>query len=215
MAHIHLQDGALPLPALLLWWATAVIILLVCIWWVRRRRTTDPAVITIAAFCTAAAFAVFQVSLPVFGGVHINLTPLIGILTGPFIGGIVVLIVNLLSAAIGHGGYGMIGANIILNIVEVTVSYLVFRVLARLTSSVFTRAAVATVVGLVAGNLVMIGIIVVSGVQGVTLGLAGMIQGLSLIAAVNLGVAVIEALVTGFIVDRIARARPDLVRGVS
>jgi cobalt/nickel transport system permease protein len=215
MAHIHLQDGALPLPALLLWWATAVIIILVCIWWARRRRTTDPAVITIAAFCTAAAFAVFQVSLPVFGGVHINLTPLIGILTGPFIGGIVVLIVNLLSAAIGHGGYGMIGANIILNIVEVTVSYLVFRVLARLTSSVFTRAAVATVVGLVAGNLVMIGIIVVSGVQGVTLGLAGMIQGLSLIAAVNLGVAVIEALVTGFIVDRIARARPDLVRGVS
>ncbi len=215
MAHIHLQDGALPLSALLLWWATAVILLLVCIWLVRRRRTTDPAVITIAAFCTAAAFAVFQVSLPVFGGVHINLTPLIGILTGPFIGGIVVLIVNLLSAAIGHGGYGMIGANLILNIVEVTVSYLVFRVLARLTSSVFTRAAVATVVGLVAGNLVMIGIIVVSGVQGVTLGLAGMIQGLSLIAAVNLGVAVIEALVTGFIVDRIARARPDLVRGAS
>jgi cobalt/nickel transport system permease protein len=215
MAHIHLQDGALPLPALLMWWALAVVILLVCIWWVRRRRTTDPAIITIAAFCTAAAFAVFQVSLPVFGGVHINLTPLIGILTGPFIGGIVVLIVNLLSAAIGHGGYGMIGANVVLNIVEVTVSYLVFRGLVRITTSVFTRAAVATIVGLVAGNLVMIGIIVASGVQGVTLGLAGMIQGLSLIAAVNLGVAVIEALVTGFIVDRIARARPDLVRGVS
>lgn len=213
MAHIHLQDGTLPLQAVAVWWAVAVFLIAVCLWWIRRRRDLDPAVITIAAFCTAAAFAVFQVSIPVFGGVHINLTPLIGILTGPFIGGIVVLIVNLLSAAIGHGGYGTIGANVLINLTEVTSAWLVFRGLFRCGWTIFARAAIATITGLFIGNLVMIAIVVLSGIQGITEGPAGLAAGLSLIAAINLGIAVIEALLTGFIVDRIARARPGLVPG--
>ena len=88
--------------------------------------------ITLAAFCTAAAFAVFQVSIPLFGGVHLNLTPLIGILVGPVIGSFIVLIVNILSAAIGHGGWGLIGANLLVNIIEVIVAYSLFRGLKKI-----------------------------------------------------------------------------------
>jgi hypothetical protein len=63
------------------------------------------------AFITWLSFAIFQVNIPFAGGVHMNLTPLIGILAGPSIGSLIVLIVNILSAAIGHGGWGLIGAN--------------------------------------------------------------------------------------------------------
>lgn len=63
-------------------------------------KKIDNKKITLAAMLTAASFAIFQVSIPLFGGVHINLTSLIGILAGPAIGGIIVLIVNILLALI-------------------------------------------------------------------------------------------------------------------
>ena len=72
---------------------------------------------------TAASFAIFQVNIPLFGGVHMNLTPLIGILGGPAVGGVIVFIVNVLSAAIGHGGWILIGANVLVNMTEVSAAF--------------------------------------------------------------------------------------------
>jgi cobalt/nickel transport system permease protein len=39
-----------------------------------------------------------------------------------------------------------------------------------------------------------------------------MLYGLSLLAGVNMGVAVIEAIVTGYIVSYIEKVRPDMLR---
>jgi cobalt/nickel transport system permease protein len=58
----------------------------------------------------------------------------------------------------------------------------------------------------------MIAIILISGVQGVTQSRSDMFYGLSLLAGVNMGVAVIEAIVTGYIVSYIERVRPDMLR---
>ncbi len=109
VAHIHLEDGSFTLFWVIVWWAIALLLISAALFWVRSVKKTDNRKITLAAFCTAAAFAIFQVSIPLFGGVPLNLTPLIGILAGPAIGSFVVLIINILSAAIGHGGWGMIG----------------------------------------------------------------------------------------------------------
>lgn len=213
MAHIHLEDGSFTLVWVMVWWACALLLIGVSLYVVRSAQKRDNRRITIAAFCTAAAFAIFQISIPVFGGVHINLTPLIGILTGPAIGPLVVLIINILSAAIGHGGWGMIGANTLVNIAEVAVAYATWRLLKPCIPGHFPRAGIATIAGLLCGNVVMILIIVISGVQGVTQGTSQILAGLSLLAAVNMGVAVIEAFVTGMIVAYIGKARPDLLWG--
>jgi cobalt/nickel transport system permease protein len=162
---------------------------------------------------TAAAFAIFQVQIPIAGGVHVNLTPLIAILTGPVIGTLVILIVNILSAAIGHGGWGLVGANVLVNFSEVLVAWFVFKGMKKITKDLFSRAGVATFAGLFAGNLVMIAIILVSGIQGVNQTTAQILTGLSLIAAINMGVAVIEAFLTGLIVAYIGRIRPDILDG--
>jgi cobalt/nickel transport system permease protein len=146
--------------------------------------------------------------------VHLNLTPLIGILAGPVLGPLVVLVVNILSAAIGHGGWGLIGANVIVNMSEVLVAYLAFRGLARIIPDLFSRAGIATFAGLFCGNCLMILIILISGIQGATGTPSQMLAGLSLIAAVNMGIAVIEAFLTGMVVRYIGKVRPDLL-GVS
>jgi cobalt/nickel transport system permease protein len=176
-------------------------------------RRVGPREITVAAFVTAASFAVFQVQVPLFGGVHMNLTPLIGILAGPVLGSLIVFIVNVLSAAIGHGGWGLIGANVLVNFSEVLTAWLAFRGLERVVPGLFSRAGIATFAGLFVGNAAMIAIILVSGIQGVTQTSIQILTGLSLLAAVNMGVAVVEAFVTGFIVEYIGKVKPDLLGG--
>jgi len=180
----------------------------------RKGKGIDSKTITIAGMLTAASFAIFQVNMPLFGGVHMNLTPLIGILGGPAVGGVIVLIVNILSAAIGHGGWGMIGANVLVNMTEVSAAYGTYTWVGKTKVSTFARAGSAVLIGLFLGNIAMIAIILISGVQGVTQSRIDMLYGLSLLAGVNMGVAVIEAIVTGYIVSYIERVRPDMLRGV-
>lgn len=212
MAHIHLPDGSFTLFWVLVWWICALALIGAALVWARRKRLGGRE-ITVAAFVTAAAFAVFQVEIPLFGGVHMNLTPLTGILAGPVLGSLIVFIVNILSAATGHGGWGLIGANVLVNFSEVLTAWLVYRALKRITSSLFSRAGIATFAGLFVGNSAMIAIILISGIQGVTQTPAQILTGLSLLVAVNIGVAAVEAFVTGFIVEYIGKVKPDLLDG--
>ena len=212
MAHIHLPDGSFTLFWALVWWICALALIGIALVWARRRRSGTRE-ITVAAFVTAASFAVFQVEIPLFGGVHLNLTPLIGILAGPVLGSLIVFIVNILSAATGHGGWGLIGANVLVNSSEVMTAWLLFRALGRVTPGLFTRAGIATFGGLFSGNIAMVAIILVSGIQGVTQSSVQILAGLSLLVAVNMGVAVVEAFVTGFIVEYIGKVKPDLLEG--
>lgn len=213
LAHIHLEDGSFSLTWVLAWWVIAILLIGAALFLLRTRNATDPKKITVAAFMIAAAFAVSQVQVPIplVGGAHLNLTPLIGILTGPVIGTLVIFVVNILSAAIGHGGWGLVGANVVVNFSEVCVAWLAFRGMKKITADHFSQAGIAAFAGLFAGNIVMIGIILISGIQGVNQTPDQILAGLTLLAAVNMGVAVIEAFITGFIVAYIAKVRPDVL----
>jgi cobalt/nickel transport system permease protein len=213
MAHIHLEDGSFSLQWISIWWILSIALVCLCIYWMKKvNKSDDNKVLTIAGMCTAASFAIFQVNIPLFGGVHMNLTPLIGILVGPAVGGIIVFIVNILSAAIGHGGWGMIGANVLVNLTEVSVAYFTYRGLAKAKLNSFSRAGIATLAGLLFGNVTMIIVILVSGIQGVTQSRMDILYGLSLLAGVNMGVAVIEAVLTGYVVSYLQKVRPDMLQ---
>lgn len=213
MAHIHLEDGSFTLFWVAIWWLATIIIIGGSLYWLRTVKKMDNRLVIIAAFCIAALFAIFQVEIPIAGGVHLSLTPLVGILTGPAVGCLIVFIVNILSAAIGHGGWSMIGANTLVNATEVAVAFALFWLLKKITASPFSRGAIATFAGLVCGNVVMIAIILISGVQGVSQSPAQILAGLWLIAAINIAVAVIEAVITGFMIAFLQRVRPDILDG--
>lgn len=212
MAHIHFEDGTFPIQWAIVWLILTVVALSICLFWLRKVKRADNRMITLAGLCTAAAFAIFQVNIPVFGGVHLNLTPLIGILSGPALGGIIILVVNIFSAGIGHGGWGLIGANCLVNLAEVFTTYLLYRWLGKLNLDVFSKAGISTLLGLFLGNVVMVLIILVSGIQGVGQGTTNLLYGMSLVVGVNMGVAVIEAIITGYIVSYISRVRPDILQ---
>lgn len=215
MAHIHLEDGTFTIIWVIAWWAIAIVLIGLCLFWLRKIKKIDNRTITMASLCTAAAFAIFQVEIPVplplFGGIHLNFTPLVGILAGPAMGGIIVLVANIFSAAVGHGGWGLVGANCIVNMAEVFVTYVVYRALSRMNLDAFSRAGIGTILGLFTGNLAMISVIMISGIQGVSIGAIDLLNSLIIIAAVNMLVAVVEAFVTGYIVSYLERVRPDML----
>jgi cobalt/nickel transport system permease protein len=209
MAHIHLPDGVLPIQWVLFWWLLALALLVVALV-ATRRRTIAIQRLAIAGMLAAVSFAVFQINIPFAGGVHMNLTPLIGILVGPGIGSLVIFIVNLLSAAVGHGGWGLVGANTIVNMSEIAVAFYVFR-MTRGRLEMFTRGAAAAISGLLVGNVVFLVVLVVSGIQGIELHGVALLPYLIQIVILNLIVAVVEAVVTGFVVEYLSKVRPDLL----
>ena len=106
----------------------------------------------------------------------------------------------------------MIGANVLVNLTEVSVAYFTYRGLAKAKLNSFSRAGIATLAGLLFGNVTMIIVILVSGIQGVTQSRMDILYGLSLLAGVNMGVAVIEAVLTGYVVSYLQKVRPDMLQ---
>jgi cobalt/nickel transport system permease protein len=214
MAHIHLGEGSFPLWALAVWSVLGVALLAAVTYRIRKGgiKTNQ---IALAGIGAAASFAVFQLNLPIWGGIHMNLTGLVGILAGPLLGTLIALIVNVFSAALGHGAVGLLGANVLVNASEAIVAYYAFRALLGMDWDIFPASASAATIGLSAGAILMGAIIVVSGVNGSALPRSDLVIAITGMVGLNLGVAVVEGLLTGFIVQFLASVRPDLVPGVT
>ena len=169
--------------------------------------------IAIAAMCASVGFAVFQVEIPTpIGPVHMNFTPLIGILVGPGLGSLVVVVINIFSAAIGHGGWGMIGANSLINILEVSLGYYSFKLFkTKLKRGFYWSGFGATAISLTASAFVVVLIVAVSEIQGSQLTKGEMVNNLLVLAALNTVAGAIEGVVTGYVVSFLGRVRPDLL----
>mgnify|MGYP000170272813 CR=1 FL=1 len=210
MAHIHLGEGSFPSWALALWTLVAVAVVGTVVYRVRKDGI-ETRQIALAGIGAAASFAIFQLNIPVWGGVHMNLTGLVGILAGPLLGALVALVVNIFSAALGHGAVGLLGANTLVNATEAIVAYYAFRTLLGQDWDVFPASASAATLGLSMGAVLMGIVIVVSGVNGSALPRSDLAVAVAGMVGINLGVAVVEGLLTGFVVQFLASIRPDLV----
>ncbi|CDK37865.1 MULTISPECIES: energy-coupling factor ABC transporter permease [Halorubrum] len=210
MPHIHLGEGSFPLWALVLWTLIGTALISTVVYRVRKGGIKTHQ-IALAGIGAAASFAIFQLNIPVWGGIHMNLTGLVGIIAGPLLGAIVALVVNVFSAALGHGAVGLIGANTLINASEAIVAYYAFKTLIGMDWDVFPAGASATTLGLSVGSFLMAAIIVISGVNGSALPRGDLTIAVAGLAGLNLGVAVVEGILTGLIVQFLASVRPDLV----
>ncbi|WP_311173855.1 energy-coupling factor ABC transporter permease [Halobellus ordinarius] len=210
MAHIHLGEGTFPLWALVLWTTLGVALIGAAVYRIRKEEIKSHH-IALAGIGAAASFAIFQLNIPVWGGIHMNLTGLVGILAGPLLGTLIALVVNIFSAALGHGAVGLLGANTLVNASEAVVAYYVFRTLLRLDWDPFPASTGAATLGLSAGAVLMGVIIVVSGVNGSALPRGDLTIAVAGLVGLNLGVAVVEGILTGFVVQFLVSVRPDLL----
>jgi len=210
MAHIHLGEGSFPLWAVVVWTLLGLGLISTIIYRIRK-GSIETNQIALAGIGAAASFAVFQLNIPVWGGIHMNLTGLVGILAGPLLGALIALVVNIFSAALGHGAVGLLGANTLVNASEAIVAYYMFKTLMSMDWDIFPASTSAATIGLSAGAFLMGAIIVISGVNGSALPRGDLAIAVGGLVGLNLGVAVIEGLLTGFIINFLASVRPDLV----
>lgn len=211
MAHIHLEDGAFTLFWVAVWSLIAAGIIAIAL--LRQGGNKVPTrKLALSAMCVAVGFAIFQVEVPVLGGVHINLTPLMGILLGPSLGSLSVLVINIFSAAIGHGGWGMIGANTIVNVVEVVLGYYTYRLLrSGLKLGRFPSGFGSAAIALTVSAFVVVGIVTLSELQDSTQTRTQTFDNMLVLAAANIVTGLVEGVVTGYMVSFIGRIRPDLL----
>jgi len=211
MAHVHLEDGSLTLFWVLVWSGVAAGLVSIALYRQGRGQISTRK-LAIASMCVAVGFAAFQIEIPVFGGVHLNLTPLMGILVGPALGSLCVLTINVFSAAIGHGGWSMIGANTLVNMVEVFLGFYAYRFLRRYVKverfySGFGAAAIALTVS----ALVAVAIVSISEIQGSTQTRAQTMANMLVLAIANIVMGLFEGVVTGYIISFLGKVRPDLI----
>lgn len=211
MAHIHLEDGAFSLFWVLVWSAAGAALISIALYRLGRGNISTRK-LAIASMCVAVGFAAFQIEIPVFGGVHLNLTPLMGILIGPSLGCLCVLTINFFSAAIGHGGWSMIGANTLVNFVEVFIGYAVYRFL-RTHAGVgrFYSGFGAAAIALSVSAFVAVAIVSVSEIQGSSLTRGETMGNMLVLAIANVVTGLFEGVVTGYIASLLGRVRPDLI----
>jgi cobalt/nickel transport system permease protein len=210
MAHIHLPDGVVPLWAVVLWSTVGAAVVGFAVYRLRRRGF-ETRQVALAGMAAATSFAVFQLNLPVLGGVHLNLTALVGILAGPYLGAVIAFVVNVFSALLGHGAWGFLGANTVVNATEAAIAYHAFQALRRRQWDRFPAATTATMAGLGVGAFVMGAIPLVSGLTSVEFAGLDLAVYMAALVAFNLGVAVVESFVTGFVVSYLGTVRPDLL----
>lgn len=149
ISHIHLPDGVLPFT----WWflggLVAVCWLLLALRRVSRpgQRLPSPLIGALGA-CMLLAMSVPLGPLPL----HLNLTVLTGILAGPWLGFIIVVLVNAILCLMGHGGLTTLGLNSLIMGLEVVVGWWLFHRLGsrwQLTSRALTASLLALTISIV------------------------------------------------------------------
>ena len=98
MAHIHLPDGVMPLEWCAVWFIVAGVLIGVAMLAARREAEFRQRILV--AFLTVILFVVMMIPVPSpFGGTHVNLTSLAGIVAGPVGSAVVVFIFTVFLAA--------------------------------------------------------------------------------------------------------------------
>lgn len=220
--HIHIPDGVFPN-----WlWITGVLILIpflaVAIFFTKK----DKKKLVVSSAITALMLIVFSIEIL---GHHLNFTSLSGIILGPWWSLLSITITNLFLALFGHGGITVAPINILINWVEALIAFFIFSVFLSKVKNIKTRSLLSGITvffALFVSFLLFIGIIYFSGVNPRSqmehdhdgehhenMGQAIPLKEFAIITAIpTLIGAIIESILTSFMVIFIARVKPNLIK---
>lgn len=162
MSHIHLPDGVLPFY----WWAAGMAASFIITLVVLKRLKPEDVRRRIPFVGILAAFMLITMSVPLgIIPVHLSLAVLCGILAGPGLGFLAVVVVNVMLAFFGHGGITVVGINTLILGSEAVIGSYLYRILCGRI-----RNTAAAVLSVAASLLVSTALMVV--IVGSTAGIA-------------------------------------------
>lgn len=208
---MHIPDGFLTPEVFIPAFVITIIFWAICLW---RVKLTDKQV-PIMGLLTALFFAAMMMNYPVVGGTTAHLLggASIGLILGPFAGGISITIILVLQAFLfGDGGLTTLGANVLnMGIIGVLVPCALFLVLNKVFKGTGKKLYAIIFVSAFAGD------VLAAIAAGTELGLSQPVftYGLSVAVpamAINhsiIGVA--EGIVTMILIGTLLKLRPDVL----
>lgn len=156
MSHIHLPDGVLPAW---LWIAGYIVIGLYLLFFLLFYK--KPAVHRkFPLIGILAALMLIAMSIEIMPiAYHINLAVLTGIILGPFLSVLAILVSNIILAFLGHGGITVIGLNTISVSIEAILGFLGYKFFSRKIKNTFISVFLAAFIALFVSSWSTIGIV--------------------------------------------------------
>lgn len=210
--HIHIPDGVLPIWLWILGYGLAFFFIFIAI--TKIGEDTRKAVWTAAI----AAIMLVAMSIPLGVPYHINLTTLAGIILGPWWSLIACFVVNGLLASFGHGGVTIVGLNTLVTWFESLVGFYLYRALKKMIAKkkdgTPMAAGISTWIALTLSAFLVIGVVVASGIKSIPYHTTRIDFNAFTILTLTFALpgAVVEAVVTAFILAYIQKVRPGLFK---
>lgn len=207
---MHIPDGFLNLPVILITWVIAIALLAISL--KRSQAEYQERAVPLMGVCAAFIFAAQMINFPIPGGTsgHLLGGTLAGALLGPWAGSLVMVAVFIVQAVVFQdGGLTVLGANIFnMGLIGTFCGYYLYRTirfsLGRDTlRGVVVGAAVAAWTSVVVASIIVAIQLALSGTVPLTVALGAM-------ASWHLLIGIGEALITAIALSFIWRTRPDL-----
>ena len=156
MSHIHIPDGIIS------WWIWVPALLLVIgiLFAIFKGWNQEEARRLIPLAAMMSALMLITMSVPLFiVPVHLTLAVLAGLMVGPKMAFLAILVVNTLLASLGHGGVTLIGVNTLIIGAEMFAGVMVYRLVSKGLSTL-PSAMIATVVGVSLSLVMSLGLVI-------------------------------------------------------
>ncbi|MCK7516030.1 MAG: energy-coupling factor ABC transporter permease [Desulfobacterales bacterium] len=145
MSHIHIQDGILPLWLVLIGLLFVLGYIIFLPFYLKKHAVNKK----LAIVGVMAAIMLISMSVEIIPpAYHMNLAILAGIILGPVLSVMSILVTNVLLAFLGHGGVSVIGLNTLVVSFEAILGFFGFKILKSRIKNVFLSAFIASFIAL-------------------------------------------------------------------
>jgi cobalt/nickel transport system permease protein len=208
---MHIPDGFLNLPIILLTWALAIALIAICLKQVQHQY--QERTVPLMGVCAAFIFAAQMINFPIPGGTsgHLLGGTLAGILLGPWAGSLVMTVVFIVQGFLFQdGGITVMGANIVnMGLVGTFGGYYLYRTIRKTLgqdslNGIMAGAAIAGWTSVVVSSIVCAFELAFSGTVPLNIAIPA-------IASWHLLIGIGEAVITVVAVSYVYRTRPDLL----
>lgn len=208
---MHIPDGFLSLPVILVTWILAIALIAMCL--KRAQFEYQERTVPLMGVCAAFIFAAQMINFPIPGGTsgHLLGGTLAGALLGPWAGSLVMVVVFMVQAFLFQdGGITVLGANIVnMGLIGTFGGYYLYAAIRKALGwnsfrGIGVGAAVAAWASVVVGSVVCAFQLAISGTVPLPVALSAM-------ASWHILIGIGEALITVSALAFIYRTRPDLI----
>lgn len=208
---MHVPDGFLSLPVILVTWVLAIALIAICL--KRAQFEYQERTVPLMGVCAAFIFAAQMINFPIPGGTsgHLLGGTLAGALLGPWAGSLVMVVVFIVQAFLFQdGGITVLGANIVnMGLIGTFGGYYLYAAIRKALGwnsfrGIGVGAAVAAWTSVFVGSVVCAFQLAISGTVPLSVALSAM-------ASWHVMIGIGEALITVSALAFIYRTRPDLI----